>query len=85
MTVFSRLSVLTDEVSQDWDEVLAFVEEYELPYVELRSVWRANVMDIEPGRLRHLRSTLAERGDGCPVWLPCVQMRIGSEPAGGAR
>jgi hypothetical protein len=44
MTVFSRLSVLTDEVSQDWDEVLAFVEEHQLPYVELLSVCRANVM-----------------------------------------
>lgn len=62
MTFLSRLSVLTDEVSQNWDEVLAFVEEHELPYVELRSVWRANVMDMERERLRQLRSTLAERG-----------------------
>ena len=42
-----RLGVITDEVSQDFEEALKFAKEYGLECVELRSAWEKGPFDYE--------------------------------------
>ena len=41
-----QLSVMTDEISQDFDRAIQVCQEYELPLVELRSVWEKPPQDL---------------------------------------
>lgn len=40
-----KLGIITDEISQDLDEALAFLKLYSLEYCELREIWGKNIMN----------------------------------------
>ena len=57
-----RLSVITDEIDQSLDRALDVCEELGIEAVELRSLDGVQVVDLGPGDLRGVRTTLDRRG-----------------------
>jgi sugar phosphate isomerase/epimerase len=64
MEVMWTLSGFADEISPDFDEQVALVTSLGLKYVELRSAWDVNVLDLEPAQLQRVRATLDTAGLG---------------------
>jgi sugar phosphate isomerase/epimerase len=58
------LSGFADEISPDLDEQVALVTRLGLKYVELRSAWDVNVLDLDPAQLQRTRATLDAAGLG---------------------
>jgi sugar phosphate isomerase/epimerase len=54
------LSGFIDEISDDFTEQCKVASGLGLRYVEVRSAWRTNILDLDNGRLDTLRETLAE-------------------------
>jgi len=54
------LSGFIDEISPDFTEQCALAAELGLKYVELRSAWEINILDLDPGQLAEVKRTLAE-------------------------
>lgn len=54
-----QLSGFADEISPDLDEQLALVTELGLNFIELRSVWDVNVLDLDADQLSRVRDALA--------------------------
>lgn len=57
-----QLSGFADEISPDLDEQLALVTELGLRFIELRSVWDTNVLDLTAEQLGRVRRALADAG-----------------------
>ena len=57
-----ELSGFADEISPDLDEQLALITELGLRFVELRSVWDTNLLDLTSEQLGQVRSALANAG-----------------------
>lgn len=57
-----HLSGFADEISPDLDEQLALVAELGLRFIELRSVWDTNVLDLDEAQLDRVRAALAVSG-----------------------
>lgn len=57
-----QLSGFIDEISPDLAEQLALVTELGLGFVELRSVWDVNVLDLDAAQLERVRRGLADAG-----------------------
>ena len=55
------LSGFADEISPDLDEQVALVTELGLRFIELRSVWDMNVLDLDGDQLRRVRRALDAR------------------------
>jgi sugar phosphate isomerase/epimerase len=53
------LSGFIDEISPDFTEQCRTAAGLGLRYVELRSAWGVNILDLDPGRLGEMRRTLA--------------------------
>ncbi|WP_306204676.1 sugar phosphate isomerase/epimerase family protein [Actinoplanes sp. RD1] len=53
------LSGFVDEISADFAEQCRVAAGLGLRYVELRSAWDVNILDLDPGRLASMRQTLA--------------------------
>lgn len=53
------LSGFIDEISPDFTEQCRTAADLGLRYVELRSAWGVNILDLDPGRLGDMRRTLA--------------------------
>ena len=58
------LSGFADEISPDLDEQVALVTSLGLRYVELRSAWDVNVLDLDVGQLARVKATLDSAGLG---------------------
>lgn len=58
------LSGFADEISPDLDEQVALVTELGLRYIELRSAWDVNILDLDADQLRRVRDTLDAAGLG---------------------
>lgn len=56
------LSGFVDEISPDFTEQCRVAAGLGLTYVELRSAWDVNLLDLEPGRLAEMSRILAEHG-----------------------
>src|SRR5690348_7250066 len=56
------LSAFADEISADLDEQLDVLQRSEVRYLELRGVWRKNVLDLTDDEIGRVRSGLRERG-----------------------
>jgi len=56
------LSGFSDEISSDFTEQCRVAAGLGLKYVEVRSAWDVNVLDLEPERLAVMRETLAAYG-----------------------
>ncbi len=64
MTLMWTLSGFADEISPDLDEQVALVTKLGLKYVELRSAWDVNVLDLDDEQLRRVKATLSAAGLG---------------------
>lgn len=57
-----QLSVITDEISQDFEHALDVMVEYNVRAAELRGLWGVNIGDLDPAQARRARHALADRG-----------------------
>ncbi len=57
-----KLGIITDEITQNLDEALAFIEHYHLQYCELREVWSKNVMNLSQEELDRAKKLISARG-----------------------
>jgi sugar phosphate isomerase/epimerase len=58
------LTGFADEISPELDGQLDTLAEESMRYMELRSVWNTNVLDLTNAELESVRSAVAERGIG---------------------
>jgi sugar phosphate isomerase/epimerase len=58
------LTGFADEISPELDEQLDTLAEESMRYMELRSVWDTNVLDLTDEELENVRSATSERGIG---------------------
>ena len=58
------LTGFADEISPELDEQLDTLAEESISYMELRSVWNTNVLDLTDGELDRVKSAAALRGIG---------------------
>lgn len=56
------LSGFADEISTDLDEQVALVTSLGLRYIELRSAWDVNVLDLDDEQLARVKATLDDAG-----------------------
>lgn len=56
------LSGFADEISADLDEQCRVLNELGINYVELRSAWDINVLDLDDDQLDRVAKTLAAHG-----------------------
>ncbi|HEX4247467.1 MAG TPA: sugar phosphate isomerase/epimerase family protein [Pseudonocardia sp.] len=56
------LSGFADEISPDLDEQCRVLDELGVRYVEFRSAWQTNVLDLDDSQLDRVAKTLAEHG-----------------------
>ena len=56
------LSGFVDEISPDFTEQCRVAADLGLAYVELRSAWNVNILDLDPGQLETVRRTLDAHG-----------------------
>jgi sugar phosphate isomerase/epimerase len=58
------LTAFADEISPELNEQLDTLAQESIRYLELRSVWNTNVLDLTDGELERVRSATAQRGIG---------------------
>jgi sugar phosphate isomerase/epimerase len=56
-----KLSVITDEITQDFEHALDVMKEFEVTGAELRGLWGTNVADLDADQVSKARRALAER------------------------
>jgi len=83
-----KVSVFTDEVSHDFEQALDLIKEWGVKYVELRTVDRTNITDLDDDGVARVKSLLDERGLtvaalGSP-FLKCYLHEPKEGPAGDA-
>jgi L-ribulose-5-phosphate 3-epimerase len=72
-----RLSVITDEISQDLERALEVCEDLELRTVELRAVGDHNIVSHDQSSLQRIKSTLDARGfDVCAFSSPFLKCHL---------
>ena len=57
-----RLSVITDEISQDFEHALDVMAEYDVRGAELRGLWGTNIADLNGEEIQRAKSALDARG-----------------------
>lgn len=79
MTAQFTLSAFGDEIAEDVDEQLRVLHELDIGYLELRSAWGTNVLELtdeEAGRL-------IERCEAHSIRVSCIGSPIGKSPIDG--
>ena len=72
-----RLSVITDEISQDLESALGFCEDSGVGTVELRAVGGANIVSHDRSSLERIKATLEDRGfDVCAISSPFLKCHL---------
>ncbi len=80
-----RLSVITDEISQDLDLALGVCADLGIRTVELRAVGGTNIVSHDLGSLQRIKSTLADGDfDVCAISSPFLKCHLydGGAPQG---
>lgn len=57
-----KLAIITDEVSHDFEHALDLISQWGLKYVELRTVDRTNLADLDDAGVARVKRLLDERG-----------------------
>lgn len=57
-----KVGVITDEISQDFDHALAVARELGVQHVELRAMWKKNLMDLKEDEIKEARRLLTKYG-----------------------
>src|SRR5271154_2326340 len=55
-----KLGIITDEITQNLDDAVAFLDQYHLHYCELREVWGKNIMNLSQEQLDQARKVFAQ-------------------------
>jgi L-ribulose-5-phosphate 3-epimerase len=72
-----RLSVITDEISQDVDHALEVCEDLGIRTVELRAIGSANVVSHDQSSLQRVKTSLEDRGfDVCAISSPFLKCHL---------
>ena len=72
-----RLSIITDEISQDLDRALGVCEDLGVSTVELRAIGGANVVSHDQSSLRRVKTTLENKGfDVCAISSPFLKCHL---------
>jgi sugar phosphate isomerase/epimerase len=75
-----KLSVISDEISQDFERVLQVCSEYDVPMVEPRSVWGNPPQDISDDELARMKKLLDEYDmEVCCIASPFLKCDLGDE------
>lgn len=53
-----KLGIITDEITEEFQQALEFITSYSLGYCELRDLWRKNIMNLEKDDLRRAKDLL---------------------------
>ena len=56
------LSGFADEISPDLEEQCSVLDELGIRFIEFRSAWGTNVLDLDDGQLEQVRKTLDQHG-----------------------
>lgn len=75
-----RLSAFADEISPDLNEQVAVLNSESIHYIELRSVWNINVLDLSDEQVTQVKHTLYEHGIG----ISAIGSPIGKIPIDGS-
>ncbi|MDQ2903245.1 MAG: sugar phosphate isomerase/epimerase [Chloroflexota bacterium] len=59
-----RLSAFADEISADLDEQIAVLQSEQIHFLDLRSVWGTNVLDLSDQQVEKIKQTLNRQGIG---------------------
>lgn len=59
-----RLSAFADEISPDLNEQIAVLQSENVHYIDLRSVWKVNVLDLSNQQIKEIKQTLSAGGIG---------------------
>jgi 3-dehydroshikimate dehydratase len=59
-----RLSAFADEISPDLDEQIATLQHEGIRYLDLRSMWNINVLDLSDAQISQVKQTLHSHGIG---------------------
>jgi 3-dehydroshikimate dehydratase len=59
-----RLSAFSDEISPDLDEQIAALQREGIRYLDLRSMWNINVLDLSDAQIRQVKQALDTNGIG---------------------
>ena len=59
-----RLSAFADEISPDLDEQIAVLTSKQIHFLDLRSVWNTNVLDLTDQQVARIKETLDAHGIG---------------------
>lgn len=57
-----KVSVITDEIGQDFERALDVALEHRVRHVELRALWDTNVADLTPEQVARAKELLDQRG-----------------------
>lgn len=72
-----ELGVVTDEITQDFDHALDVVDEWGWRWVELRSIWGQNILDMSDTDIERIRSEVEARGLGVvAIDSPCLKCEM---------
>ena len=72
-----RLSIITDEISQDLDHALEVCEDLGVRTVELRAIGGANVVSHDQNSLQWIKTTLEDKGfDVCAISSPFLKCHL---------
>ncbi|MGC4105488.1 MAG: sugar phosphate isomerase/epimerase family protein [Thermomicrobiales bacterium] len=72
-----RLGVITDEISEDFDRVLAVCAELGIHEIELRSVWSTNIVAMDDAQIDHLAAAIDAAGVSvCSIASPFLKCHI---------
>jgi L-ribulose-5-phosphate 3-epimerase len=77
-----KLSVISDEISQDFQRVVDVCREYGVPQVEPRSIWDTPPHKLSDGQLEQMRAILAEGGMSVSaIAAPFLKCDLGDQAA----
>lgn len=75
-----KLSVISDEISQDFQRVVDVCREYNVPQVEPRSVWEKAPQELTNDDVRKMKAILDEAGMSvCSIASPFFKCDLGDE------
>jgi sugar phosphate isomerase/epimerase len=59
-----KLSVITDEITQEFESALDVMREYGVKGAELRGLWGTNIADLDAAQVSRAKKALSDRGMG---------------------
>ncbi|HEV2495608.1 MAG TPA: sugar phosphate isomerase/epimerase family protein [Terriglobia bacterium] len=55
-----KLGIITDEITENFEQALDFISSYSLGWCELRELWRKNIMNLSREELRRARELIQQ-------------------------